>query len=201
MNIKYRIIIIIILTIIESIMCYYYFKNNNLVLNNKNISNYNLYTNNKTNNISATAQIESALTENIELHNTYYIEQVYVEENQLVKQGTKILKYTNGIYLLAPYDLIITKMNIPSSTEMINNKYISVISYNNLCVQIKVDETNINKISIGKSATIKINSIDSEINGVITNISNTASNGKFSVTIQFSNTKNIMVGMSAKVTI
>lgn len=182
-------------------MCYYYFKNNNLVLNNKNISNYNLYTNNKTNNISATAQIESALTENIELHNTYYIEQVYVEENQLVKQGTKILKYTNGIYLLAPYDLIITKMNIPSSTEMINNKYISVISYNNLCVQIKVDETNINKISIGKSATIKINSIDSEINGVITNISNTASNGKFSVTIQFSNTKNIMVGMSAKVTI
>ncbi len=201
MNIKYRIIIIIILTIIESIMCYYYFKNNNLVLNNKNISNYNLYTNNKTNNISATAQIESALTENIELHNTYYIEQVYVEENQLVKQGTKILKYTNGIYLLAPYDLIITKMNIPSSTEMINNKYISVISYNNLCVQIKVDETNINKISIGKSATIKINSIDSEINGVITNISNIASNGKFSVTIQFSNTKNIMVGMSAKVTI
>lgn len=201
MNIKYRIIIIIILTIIESIMCYYYFKNNNLVLNNKNISNYNLYTDNKTNNISATAQIESALTENIELHNTYYIEQVYVEENQLVKQGTKILKYTNGIYLLAPYDLIITKMNIPSSTEMINNKYISVISYNNLCVQIKVDETNINKISIGKSATIKINSIDSEINGVITNISNTASNGKFSVTIQFTNTNNIMVGMSAKVTI
>ena len=205
MSNKTKIIIIVILLFILSFMCYIYFKDDTTTTNyyNGNITSKN--TSNTTSNtttISTTTQIKSSLSENLELHATYYFEEVYVEENQLVKKGEKILKYTNGNYLKAPYDLVITSLNIPSSGDMVtNNHYIGVSSNNNLCVQINVDETKISNISIGDSAKIKVTALDKEIEGTVTNISNTASNGKFSVTIEFTNPSDILIGMSSVVSI
>lgn len=136
------------------------------------------------------------------MHATYYFDEIYVEENQLVEKGEKILKYTNGTYLVAPYDLIITKINIPNKGEKCTNKhYIEVSSNNSLKVSLSVDETKISDLSIGKSAKIKISSTSEEVDGVITKISNTASKGKFSVEVEFDNTGDIKLGMTANVTI
>ena len=38
-----------------------------------------------------------------------------VEEDDTVKKGENILKYSNGTYLVAPYDCVITEINIPES--------------------------------------------------------------------------------------
>ena len=64
-----------------------------------------------------------------------------VEEVDTVKKGENILKYTNGTYLVAPYDSVITEM------------------------------------------------------------SNTASNGKFTVTVEFDNDGDVMLGMTAGINI
>lgn len=63
----------------------------------------------QTTTLSSNSEVKSALTENIELHTTYYLSEVYVEENQFVEKGGNILKYTNGTYLTAPYDCYITE--------------------------------------------------------------------------------------------
>lgn len=165
-------------------------------------SNSNINSDTKEVSITSTAQVNSGLTEKLELHATYYFEEIYVEENELVKKGTKILKYTNGTYLKAPYDLIVTSTNIPDKSKQVtNNHYIEVISNNVLKVEIKVDESSINNIKIGDSAKVKIQALDKEYEGVVTDISNTASKGKFSVTIEFENDSNIKIGMSASVSI
>ena len=204
MKINFRIPIIIVLVIILCIMNYFYFKDDTLNISNNSFDMSKIQTSKKEEKttLSSTSQVLSSTTEDINLHATYYFEEVYVEENQLVKKGEKILKYTNGTYLTAPYDLIITKINIPNKDEKCtNNHFIEVSSNNSLKVSLSVDETKISDLSIGKSAKIKISSTSEEVDGVITKISNTANKGKFNVEVEFENTGDIKVGMTANVII
>lgn len=208
-NIRIPIIIILIITLV--IMCYFYFKDDNINIDFKNFNSENSLEQNKnkttnttrtTTTITTTSQISSALTENIELHATYYFDEIYVEENQFVEKGTKILKYTNGKYLYAPYDCVILNLNIPKEDEQCtNNHYVQISSNNVLQVQLRIDETKISSVSIGDSAKIKVIAVDKEIDGVVTNISNTANNGKFTVIIEFENPSDVMIGMTASISL
>lgn len=156
----------------------------------------------QTTTLSSNSEIKSALTENIELHTTYYLSEVYVEENQFVEKGGNILKYTNGTYLTAPYDCYITELNIPETKgQCLNSHYIQVESKNMLSVSMQVDETQISKVNIGKETTIEVTAINKKYTGYVTNVGSIASNGKFEVTIEFENDGNIMVGMTSKIEI
>ena len=54
---------------------------------------------------------------------------------------------------------------------------------------------------IGSIITTGVFLIIKNNEGVITNISSSASNGKFTVTIEFDNDSNVLIGMSSEVTI
>lgn len=213
-KIDFRIPIIIILVVILSIMCYFYIKNST----EQDIDDYGMvgdfeymYESNIQNNkqnqnvsvITTTCEVSSALNDKLELHATYYLEECYVQTNQLIKSGENILKYTNGKYLVAPYDCVITKINIPSNSSKVTNEhYIELSSANNLMVELKVDETKISALNIGKEATIQIEAYESKLfTGNVTNISNIASNGKFTVKIEFAGDGEVRLGMTANVTI
>lgn len=208
-----RIIIIVLLVIILSIMIIFYFtkddesqvfKNQISNIDNKNMdfnNSINLSSSSKT--IQSTSEIISGLTENIELHATYYLSESYLQTNQEVKKGENLLKYTNGTYLIAPYDCVITKLNLPSVNGICNNEhYISVSSINNLAIKFKVAETKISNIYIGQSAKVRISALDDTIlEGYVTNISSTASNGNFTVIVNFENNGKIKIGMTGSVEI
>ena len=191
-------------------MCYFYFKEDNVQIqdrimfaekDNIKIEDNILNTNTKT--IQTTSEVISSLTEKIELHATYYLEECYIDTNQQLKSGDNILKYTNGTYLTAPYDCVIGEINLPNDGEKCtNNNYIEISSSSLLAVQFKVDETKINEISIGQEVKIEIKAYDNKILiGNITNISSTASNGNFTVTAEFENDGDVMIGMTADITI
>lgn len=209
-KINFRIFIIIILIFVLIVMCYFYFKEDNVQIqdrimfaekDNIQIEDNILNTNTKT--IQTTSEVISSLTEKIELHATYYLEECYVDTNQQLKSGDNILKYTNGTYLTAPYDCVIGEINLPNDGEKCtNNNYIEISSSSLLAVQFKVDETKINEISIGQEVKIEIKAYDNKILiGNITNISSTASNGNFTVTAEFENDGDVMIGMTADITI
>ena len=207
-KIDIRIPIIIVLVIILSVMVFIYFKSDSS--NNQNIDYSQLINSSEVDEtdsdnkivLSTTSQVSSALTENLELHATYKFSKLLVKKNQLIKKGTKIIKYTNGKYLKAPYDCIITDYNLPSKKGLVTNEhYITISSNNVLQVKLSVDESKISSIEIGKSAKVKISAIEEEIEGIVTKISNTASKGKFTVTVEFNNNSNVMIGMTASVTI
>lgn len=209
-KLDYRIPVIIILIIIFLIMFYIYLKSESE--QNFDSSEYvndfastdNETTQNTTSTtITANCEVQSNLSEKLEVHATYYLSESYIELNKVVKAGENILKYTNGNYLQAPYDCVITESNIPDVDEKCTNEhYIKIESINNLMVQFAVDETEISNITLGQNATIKIETYeDKTIQGNVINISNTVNNGKFTVTVQFDNDGDIMLGMTANVTI
>lgn len=150
--------------------------------------------------LSSTSEVKSALIENVELHATYYLEEAYVEENSYVAKGENILKYTNGTYLTAPYDCYIVELNVPDEEEKcLNSHYVQIQSKNILTVSMKIDETKINKVKVGDEAQITISAIDKTYTGYITHIGSTASNGKFTIDIEFENDGNVKLGMTSTI--
>lgn len=202
---KKIIVIIILLVLLMGIIIAYIVSNNDSNTEQILNSNWNQKTNtseNKTVTISKTGEITSTLEEKLELHATYYFEKVYVEENETVKEGEKLVKYTNGTYLLAPYDCIITELNIPEEKEKCtNNHYITIKAINIVEMDISVDETLIENIKVGQEATLSVSTIEKNYTGYVTKISSTASNGKFTATVEFENDGNLKIGMTGKCTI
>ena len=168
----------------------------------KNSTQENRTRKNQTTTLNENSEITSAISENVELHATYYLSEVCVEEKQYVEKGANILKYTNGTYLTAPYDCYIVELNLPEiEGKFLNSHYVQIESKNMLSVSMKVDETQINNVDIGKEATIEVTAIDKKYTGYITHIGSIATNGKFDVTIEFENDGDVMIGMTAGVEI
>ena len=203
---KLIIILIVVIVLIMFIVMFFVIKNKN----NKSFDNspndrgqfMKKDIDEKSTTLKTNTEIKSALSENIELHATYYLEEVYVEENQFVEAGENILKYTNGTYLVAPYDCCITELNLPDlNGKVLNSHYVGIASSNSLMVTMNVDETNIEKLSIGLETTIEVTSLNKTYKGNITHIASTGNNGKFEIEIEFENDGDVKIGMTGSVSI
>jgi len=211
-KIDYRIALIVILLIILIILCYLYFKpasvntiSNISTTSNTNTTTYEEQAQTKTiiNSISSSGEVTSSLEESIELHATYYFSEIYYEENQIIEEGANILKYTNGTYLTAPYSCVITGINIPDSgSQCTNSHYIKIQSTDLLTMSLSIGEDELDSVYVGQEAQIQINVYeDVTYTGYVTKISSSAkysSNGSsFTITVEFENDGNILIGMSA----
>ena len=205
---KWIVIVLLILILIGIIVAYVFknadttrIENTQTIQENQSIELFNSKQQQEKKTIlKQTSEVKSALIEKVEPHASYYLKEVYVEENQFVEQGANILKYKNGKYLTAPYDCVITGLNLPEVDEkLLNSHYIEISSNHMLSVTMNVDETNINEVKIGQEAKIKIATLEKEYTGYVTKVASTASNGKFKVTIEFENDGNIKLGMTANI--
>ncbi len=155
------------------------------------------------NTVSNSTYITTALEENKELHATYYFDEIYFEKNQYISAGENILKYTNGKYLVAPYNCVLTDFSLPDSNEMCTNKhYITIQSTDSLKMSLEIDESELDTIHVGQEARIEVDTLqDKTITGYVTNINNTAtyssSGSTFGVDVEFKNDGDILLGMSA----
>jgi len=148
------------------------------------------------------SEVKSAETENVELHASYYLEEIYIEENQYIEEGTNLIKYTNGEYLVAPYDCCITELNLPDlEGKCLNSHYIQLESTNVLTVSMKIDEEQIDNVKIGTEATIEVTAVGKTYKGYVTHIGSTASNGRFEIEIEFENDGDVKIGMTSSVEI
>ena len=158
------------------------------------------------NSLSDSSYVATGLEEKKTLHNTYYFKKIYYEINQQIKEGENIIKYTNGKYLTAPYDCVITEISIPDEGEVCTDKhYIVIQSTNTLSISSSVDEDELSKISVGQEAEITIEALNKTVTGYVTKIDNSgtysSSGSKFAVTITFENNGKILLGMTAKCSI
>lgn len=202
-----KIIIIIILIVVLATLIFLYINANNE--NELNLENETQFQKEQTSSntstvlVNTTGEIYSALTEQIELHATYYLEEVCIDENEYVEEDANLVKYENGEYMQAPYNCVISSVNVPNIGEQCTDKhYIEIESTNQLEMQVSIGESDINKVYIGQEATIKVSALDNkEYTGYVTNIANTATNGNFSVTVSFENDGEINIGMTGTCTI
>ena len=154
------------------------------------------------NNITSSGEITGEEV-TIELNTYRYFKEMYFEVGDSVKKGEKILKYTNGTYYKAPYDLVITDYNLPDSKEKIkDNNYLKVIKTSTLEMTLNIDETQINDVSEGNEVKITLSALDDkEYTGKITfinQIGNYSNSGtKYTALVEFENDGNVKIGMSA----
>ncbi|MCL2859900.1 MAG: efflux RND transporter periplasmic adaptor subunit [Oscillospiraceae bacterium] len=152
---------------------------------------------------SSSLQVSSGLDEQIELHATYYFNKLLVDKSIYVKGGTKLLEYTNGTYLTAPYDLVVTNYSLPASGDMCtNSNYIEVQTTETCASSIQINEADMDYITLGEKVAVVINAFpDKTYTGYITDISDTATNSNFTATVTYMNDGNIKLGMSGYCTI
>lgn len=154
------------------------------------------------NTLSSSGQVNAALDEKILLRTGYYYESMLVKENAFIEEGTNIIEYTNGTYLTAPYDCVVVSSNLPNEEEKCTSShYIQIQSIDTLMMSLSVSESDINKVEVGDKVDIKITTTEEEIEGYITMVSEvgtySSSGSYFVAEVEFANTGNIKIGMSA----
>lgn len=203
------VIAIIVLFVLLIAIIYFYIKpvgNSNSdkqnSLSSSNISETRATIQTIENTLSNSGQISSGLDEKLYLHASYYFDEILVDENIYVKEGTNIIKYTNGTYLTAPYDCVIVSSELPAQSEICTTShYIEVKSIETLCMNLSVSESDINKIEIGDVVNITMSASNEKIEGYITSISEvgtySSSGSYFTAVVTFENNGNLKIGMSA----
>ena len=123
------------------------------------------------NTLSSSGEISSAVDEKLYLHASYYFEDILVDKNVYIEEGTNIIEYTNGTYLTAPYDCVITNSSLPNESEICTTShYVEIQSIETLSMNLSVSETDINKIEVGDVVDITITATNEKIQGNITSI-------------------------------
>lgn len=198
-------VVIVLLGII--VFCVHKFKNKTTYVSNDSLTESTVVKTDIINSLSSSSYVTSALTENKELHTTYYFEEIYYEKNQYISAGENILKYTNGKYLVAPYNCVITDWSLPEKNEICTNKhYITIQSTDTLKISLQIDEDELDTIYVGQEASIEIEALDNKsVTGYVTKIENTAtyssSGSSFGVDVELKNDGDILIGMTSKCSI
>lgn len=157
--------------------------------------------------LTSSGEIKSASAEKLELSTSYYYETICVEEDDIVKKGENIIKYTNGTYLTAPYDLVVTSYSLPETkNKATSSNYIEVQNLENLIISLNINESEISNISLGQEVEISLTADSSkEYIGKITKIdavgTYSSSGSTFPVEVSLKNDGNIKIGMSVSCTI
>lgn len=157
--------------------------------------------------LTSSGEIKSANTEKLELSTSYYYETMCVEEDDIVKEGENILKYTNGTYLTAPYDLVVTSYSVPETkNKATSSNYIEVQDLENLVISLSISENEIANISLDQEVEISLTADTSKTyTGKITKIDGVgtyqSSGTTFPVEVSLENDGNIKIGMSVSCTI
>lgn len=157
--------------------------------------------------LTSSGEIQSANIEKLELDTSKYYETMCVEEDDTVNEGENLLKYTDGTYLIAPYDLVVTSFSVPETeTKATSSNYIEVQDLKNLNVNLNINESEISNISLDQEVEISLTADSSKTyTGKISKIDSigtySASGTTFPVEVSLVNDGNIKIGMSVSCTI
>lgn len=145
--------------------------------------------------------------EKITLNTSYYFLNMCVEEEEFVRKGENLLKYTNGTYVTAPYDCVVISYSVPTAKEICtSSNYVYIASLEDLYMDINISEEQINKISLDQEVEITANYDETKTyKGTITKINaiGTHSSGgtTFAAIASIENDDTLKLGMSATCTV
>lgn len=157
--------------------------------------------------LTSSGQINSAETEKVELNTSKYFKTMCVEEDDTVKAGENILKYTNGTYLTLDRDCVITSYSVPETGNICtDSNYIQVQYLDTLTLTLSVNEVEIQNVKKGQEVEITLTADETKTyTGEITKIdsigSYASSGSTFTATVEFENDGNIKLGMTASCTV
>ena len=130
-----------------------------------------------------------------------------VEDDDTVKAGEKLLEYTNGNFLTAPYDLVVIDKSVPEAeNKCTSSNYIEVSNLNTLVTTISINENEINDVHVGQEVAITLTADESKTyTGKVTKVDSVGtyavSGTTFSAIVEFENDGYVKLGMSLSCTV
>lgn len=130
-----------------------------------------------------------------------------VEEDDTVKAGENILKYTNGTYLKADRDCVIESYSVPETGNICtSNNYVEIQYLDTLNLSLSINESEIQNVKEGQEVQIILTADETKTyTGKITKIDSigtyASSGSTFNSTVELKNDGNIKLGMTASCTI
>lgn len=159
------------------------------------------------NTLTSSGEIAASSTDKLSLSTSKYFKTMCVEQDDIVSKGENILQYTNGTYLTAEYDCLISSYSVPETgSKCTSSNYVEVQNLETMTMNLEVNETEINKIKKGQEVKIKLSAIENkEYEGTIKSVSGLGtyqtSGTTFSVVVEFENDGNAKPGMYASCSI
>ncbi len=136
------------------------------------------------------------------------VDEVLVEENDVVEEGDELVTFTDGSDpITAAHAGTITSLDVESGSRIQSSQVVGHITdYETLVTVISVDELDITDVKEGQTAEITASAFpDETFQGTVTEVSKegTAENGvsSFNVTIQLTDPKSLLIGMTTEVSV
>lgn len=132
------------------------------------------------------------------------ISDILVSEGDYVVVGDVLFKTSTGKKIEAEIDGEIADIYVEEDEQVIAGaSLLQIVDYDNLEINVKVDEYDISALAIGKETTVTIWAIDKKITGVVSSMSKEGQviNGVtyFIATVDLTQDEAIKIGMSAEV--
>jgi HlyD family secretion protein len=153
---------------------------------------------------SFSGNVETKNRQTIMSEKVMQIYEIEVKEADTVNEDDVLIKTTAGDEIKSKINGQVANVGVSVNAQvMAGAKLLEIVDYNNLKVNVKVDEYDISALKEGREATVKISAINKEIKGAISSISKEGQimNGVtyFNATIDLEKDDDIKIGMSAEV--
>lgn len=172
-------------------------------------STYNSYTaviGSISNSLSFSGSISVKNNESFTADSAATVRQVYVEEEQDVASGDKLMRLSNGTTIKANFDGRVNEIAVEEGDSVaMNANLIQIVDFNNMQVTLRVDEYDISSVYVGQECTVTVTALDLTFDSRLTHINrisaSTGSTAYYTVTAEVSVTDDVLPGMQVTVTI
>ena len=132
------------------------------------------------------------------------VSELEVAKGDAVEEGDVLVRTTAGQRIKARINGEVASIDAEEDEQvMAGTRLLEIVDYDNLQIEVKVDEYDIAAIAEGKEATIQISATDQELAGTISSVSKegTIENGVtfFTATIELPKESGLKIGLSAEV--
>ncbi|MCL2322763.1 MAG: HlyD family efflux transporter periplasmic adaptor subunit [Oscillospiraceae bacterium] len=153
---------------------------------------------------SFSGNVESKNYQTIKAEKIMQISQILVENGDEVKKDDVLIKTSSNDEIKAPIDGKITGLDLSINDQILTgSRLLDIYDYKNLRVNVKVNEYDLSSLDIGKEVKININSLNKELDGTISSISDIGTTindvSYFTAVIDLENDNTIKIGMSCEI--
>ena len=133
------------------------------------------------------------------------VKKIHVKEGDKVKKGDTIFTVNDNQTVTSNVSGEVVSVSAKEGGVYSNSAALAtIVNYDTLQADIKIDEYDINSLSVDKDVTVRINALFSDVKGKVTSISKEAVQEQevtyFPATVSVENNSKIRIGMSCEVT-
>ena len=134
------------------------------------------------------------------------VRQIYVSEEQAVKEGDKLIRLSTGETLKANFDGHVNQLSVENGDSVsMGQGLVQIVDFANMQVTFRVNEYDIANIRVGQECRVTVTALNATFDSAISHINRIPAGSQgtayYTVTADFVVTENVLPGMQVTVVI